>query len=449
MDAGGRFIPDFVPGVSWLFNWQAVRGAQMDTDTTSIYLHDRWAYNRHWTFDLGARYERVRSNATGDIVGADTDTWVPRLAASYDIRGDGRFVAQASYAHYAGKYSEAQFTSNTDVGNPSLVWYGYTGPSGQGLDFAPGFDPANYSDILFGSFATANVFFEDGLSSALNKEFTLSFGSEIGRRGYGKVTFVRRRTSDIIDDFIDTTTGATEVIRDGVNFGMFDNIVYRNAPDDLFREYRALVFQGRYRLTDRWVVEGHWTVQLMNEGNTEGELSNQPGVPSFYGDYPEVFNATRHFPTGRVNDFQRSKIRLWTIYTLGLGKYGDVRPDRPVALQHRSNVQPGCNGRAAERSAVRDCRRRRISERAGRWRAGHFLREAGKRHVSRLRRRRFRRRLLDSRVENPEAVLQVRGAEHVQQPEDDRLRHDDYGRLGWAARQPRAAVELHEGTALW
>ena len=47
MDAQGRFIPDFVPGVSWLFNWQAARGARMDTDTTSIYLHDRWAYNRH------------------------------------------------------------------------------------------------------------------------------------------------------------------------------------------------------------------------------------------------------------------------------------------------------------------------------------------------------------------------------------------------------------------
>jgi hypothetical protein len=323
-DAQGRLIPDFVPGVSWLFNWQAERGAQMNTDTTSFYVHDRWAYNRHWTFDLGARYERVRSEATGDIVGADTDTLVPRLAASWDIAGDGRFVAQATYAHYAGKYSEAQFTSNTDVGNPSLIWYGYTGPAGQGLDFAPGLDPANYPEVLFGSFATANVSFEDGLSSALNKEFTVSFGSEIGTRGYGKATFVRRRTSSIIDDFIDTTTGTTEVIRNGVNFGTFDNIVYRNAPDDLFREYRALVLQGRYRLADRWVVEGHWTVQLKNEGNTEGELSNQPGVPSAYGDYPEVFNADRHFPTGRVDDFQRSKVRLWTIYTLGLGKIGEL-----------------------------------------------------------------------------------------------------------------------------
>ena len=347
MDAQGRFIPDFVPGVSWLFNWQAARGAQMDTDTNSIYLHDRWAYNRHLTLDLGARYERVCSEAIGEIVGADTDTWVPRLAASYD-RGDGRFVAQATYAHYAGKYSEAQFTSNTDVGNPSLVWYGYTGPAGQGLGFEPGFDPANYSDILFGSFATANVFFEDGLSSAVNKEFTVSFGSEIGKRGYGKATFVRRRTSDIIDDFIDTTTGATEVIRNGVNFGIFDNIVYRNAPDDLFREYRALVFQGRYRLSNRWLVEGHWTLQLKNDGNTEGELSNQPrralGVRRLSRGVQRDAPLPNR-PRGRLPALEGSAMddlhaRPWTVRR--------CRPHRSLALQHRPDLQPGRDGGAAD-----------------------------------------------------------------------------------------------------
>ena len=67
------------------------------------------------------RYEQVRSEATGNIIGADTDTMVPRLAATYDVKGNGRWVAQATYAHYAGKYSEAQFAGNSDVANPSLV----------------------------------------------------------------------------------------------------------------------------------------------------------------------------------------------------------------------------------------------------------------------------------------------------------------------------------------
>jgi hypothetical protein len=121
--SNGRIVPRFVPGTTLLYNWLATRGAEIDITTNSFYVHDRWAANRNLTLDLGVRYERVRSEATGDIVGVDTDTWVPRLGATYDVLGNGRWVLQATYAHYAGKYSEAQFASNTDVGNPSLVIY--------------------------------------------------------------------------------------------------------------------------------------------------------------------------------------------------------------------------------------------------------------------------------------------------------------------------------------
>ena len=54
-------------------------------------------------------------------------------------------------------------------------------------------------------------------------------------------------------------------------------------------------------------MAGHWTVQLQNDGDFEGEAANQPGSPSLYGDYPEVFTADRNFPIGRFDDFQRHK----------------------------------------------------------------------------------------------------------------------------------------------
>ena len=171
------------------------------------------------TLDLGARYERVRSEATGDIIGADTDTWVPRLGASYDLLGNGRWVVQGTYAHYAGKYGEAQFAGNTEVGNPSLVISPYIGPDGEGLDFAPGFDLANYGEPIFGSFPTANVRFDQGLHSAVNKEFTVSSGGEIWRRGYVKATYVQRRITGALEDFIDRTTGTTDIVRNGIDFG--------------------------------------------------------------------------------------------------------------------------------------------------------------------------------------------------------------------------------------
>ena len=319
----GTLTPIFEPGGAWLFNWIASRGAQIDIHTTSWYAQDRWALSRRLSLDLGVRYEKVRSETTDNIAGADTDTWVPRLAATWDVTGNGRWVAQATYGHYSGRYSEAQFATNTNVGNPSLAWWVYTGPPGSGLDFAPGLDPANYSELAYGSFPTENVFFAPGLSSAINKEFSLSLGTELGSRGYAKATYVRRKTDRILDDFTDQTTGKTTFEREGQTFTL-DNIVYKNASDDLFREYDALVLQGRYRLSSRWTAEAHYTNQLKNDGNFEGEAANQPGVPSIYGTNPEVFSAERNYPDGRLAGFQRHKLRVWTTYLLGIGRFGSL-----------------------------------------------------------------------------------------------------------------------------
>ncbi|HXE80623.1 MAG TPA: TonB-dependent receptor [Vicinamibacterales bacterium] len=358
-DDQGRIIPLFIPEGSWVFRWIAQRGAEIQIDTTSFYLQDRWAVHKRLTLDLGMRYEKVRSEATGDIIGADTDTWVPRLAATYDVRGDGTVLAQATYGHYSGRHGESFFASNTEVGNPSVVIWEYHGPEGQGLDFAPGTDLSNYPTVLFGSFGTANVFLEPGLSAPVAREFTLSIGSELGRRSYVKATYVQRKTTGFIDDYITADNGQTEVIREGINFGTLDNIVYRNAPDDLRREYRALVLQARHQLTDRWLVSGHYTAQLRNHGNYEGEAGNQPGVPTFYGDYPEATDVDRISPFGRLDEFQRHKLRLWTIYDLRLGAFGHA--DLSALWRYNSGLTYSL---AAEGVPVTDIQEQ-IAEQAG------------------------------------------------------------------------------------
>jgi hypothetical protein len=82
-------------------------------------------------------------------------------------------------------------------------------------------------------------------------------------------------------------------------------------------------FIGRYDLSRSLYLNGHYTVQLQNDGNFEGEATNQPANPSDLGDYPEVLTA-RSFPDGRLNDFQRSKVRLWAVYNQSLGRAGTV-----------------------------------------------------------------------------------------------------------------------------
>jgi hypothetical protein len=319
----GRVAPLFEPGTTLLYNWLATRGARIDITTNSFYAHDRWAAATNLTLDLGVRFERVRSEATGGIIGADTDTWVPRLGATYDLKGDGAWVLQATYAHYAGKYSESQFVANTDVANPSLVISPYIGPAGGGLDFAPAFDLANYGEPILGNFPTANVAFESGLHSPVTKEFTVSAGGEVWK-GFVKATYVQRKMTGIIEDYIDRSTGQTQVVRDGIDYGVYDNAVYRNADDSLYREYRAIVLQGRQRIGSRVLVDASYTAQLRNHGNVEGEAANQPGVPSLAGDYPEVFSAQRNFPFGRLAGYQQHKIRLLGTYQQPLGRFGSA-----------------------------------------------------------------------------------------------------------------------------
>jgi hypothetical protein len=204
----GRLIPMFIPGHTLVQNWLPVRGARIDIGTLSFYVHDRWMASRHFTLDLGVRYERVRGEATGDIVTVDTDTVVPRLGATYDVLGDGRFVVQSSYAHYAGKYSEAQFARTTNVGIPNSLTYIYDGPQGAGRTFAPGLDIGNYQ-LVGGSFPLQTVFFDDALRSPTTREFTFSVGGAIGADGYGRVISTRRDMTDFVESFITMDTGQT------------------------------------------------------------------------------------------------------------------------------------------------------------------------------------------------------------------------------------------------
>ena len=326
LDASGRLIPRFVPGTSRLQTWMPLRGSSIDVTTASLYVNDHWTAGTRFTFDLGARYERVRSNATGDISGADGNTLVPRLAAAYDLSADGRTVVQATYGHYAGKYNDVQFSRNSNVGNADRITGTYVGPAGEGREFAAGFDPVNYQTFT-GTFPTANVFFADDLQSPLTREFTIALGRELGRTGWARATYVARKATNFVEDFITVAEGRTTISRNGINLGAFDNAVYRNT-DLPTRSYQAVQFESAYRPLSNLSLSGHWTVQLENDGTFEGEAAGGPAQPSLIGDYPEIYVAARSFPDGHLDDFQRHKIRVWASYSLNLGRFGglDIAP---------------------------------------------------------------------------------------------------------------------------
>jgi len=327
VDAQGRFIPVFVPGESSIDFYPAVIGATLNIDNSSVYVQDHWTVNGKISADIGARYEHVSAVSTGDITGPKTNRIVPRLGVSYDVMGNGDHVIHVTWGQYSGRYSETQVGGNSPVGNPADIFSIYQGPAGQGINFAPGLNVANYpvnGDNASVTVPLANVFVDPNTKSALTSEFTASYGVNIQKgRGYGEVAYIHRTVGSIIEDFITRQTGVTDVVSNGIDAGVVTNHLFQNT-DIAHREYDGMVFQGRYAPTQRWSFNGQFTLELRNNGNYEGEATNNPGVTSRIGDYPEIFPAAQFYPDGRLNNFERGRLRAWSIYNVGLGRAGDL-----------------------------------------------------------------------------------------------------------------------------
>lgn len=325
---GGLPVPHFVPGETYLENYIATRGATMNINNNSAFVQDKWAINDRLSADLGVRFEQVKVVSTGNILSVNTNPrFVPRLGLSYDVQGSGSNVIHVTYGQYSGRYSEAQVGGNSPVGSPATVSRFYTGPECTGYGCAAGFNLANYpvtaANIERVEVPLANVFVDQKLTTPLTHEFTTTYGRTLGGRGYAEASWIWRRTTGMVEDYTTIADGSTNVVISGISAGTFSNVVYRNNPD-AWREYSAAVFSSRYRLADRLTLNGNYTLQLRNHGNYEGEGTNTPGSVSIIGDYPEAFSEARHYPEGRLQNFQRHKLRAWAIYDLDMGRAGDV-----------------------------------------------------------------------------------------------------------------------------
>jgi hypothetical protein len=359
LDANGHLVPSFVPLTAATANdgsftgiglWLATRGSKIDITTNSLFLNDRWNLNEHWMFNIGGRYEKVKSEATGNIVAVDSSAFTPRLGASFDPIGNGKYKFDVTYAQYAGRYNPALVGANSDVGNPALLYGYYTGPAGNGRDFAPGFDPHNYT-FFYANVPTANVIVANGLHSPVNNEITFSAGAALPKNGWAKATFTDRRLKHVIEDFVNINNGCSEVVEQGTDYGCFDNILYRNSSGPQ-RHYQAVSLQSHYDFTRNWGVEGNWTHQFKNDGNYEGEAGQAIGTSPF-GDRPEV-QSPRELPTGHLSQYEANRVRLWTTYNFDFHRFGNLttgllyRYDSPLTFSYVATVARSAQSKALD-----------------------------------------------------------------------------------------------------
>ena len=356
LDSSGHLIPVFqpcdgsTPDCTLNALYLATRGAKLDITTDSFFINDRWTLNQNFSFNLGGRYERTKSRSTGQVSPPiNTSNVVPRLGASYDPLANGKFKFDVTYAGYVGRYAPTLTGANSVVGNPAGLYGYYVGPVGSGKNFAPGFDPKNY--VIYGAnVPTANIFVDPKMHAPIVKEWTASFGTALTPKSWLKATVTDRKYTDFVQAFVTLATGSTDVVLNGTDAGVFDNILYANSNLPK-RHYQASELQAHYDVFRNWSVEGNWTHQFKNNGNYEGESGQSIGTAAL-GQRPEMTDP-REFPTGRLAQYEANRVRLWTIYNFGLGRLGDLstgfvyRYDSPLTFSYSATVNRSAQSKAA------------------------------------------------------------------------------------------------------
>ncbi len=79
-------------------------------ENTTLYGRDRFTAGDHWTFNAGLRFSQQENlNDVGHKV-VDNDTFEPRLAVSYDVKGDSSMLFSVNVGRYYSQLNQ-QFTN--------------------------------------------------------------------------------------------------------------------------------------------------------------------------------------------------------------------------------------------------------------------------------------------------------------------------------------------------
>jgi len=334
-EANGTFRPIISEGdvLQWVPINQLSKGS--DFITKSFYLNDKWDLNGRWSFNIGLRYDmNDGTDSAGKAISDDTNV-SPRLGVTYDILGNGRFRANASYSKYVSRIQEG-VGGGAGAGNPSYFQYLYDGPQiggiGSGLDsfgvleelFKWFLSPAiggtnNTSNLVAVTIPGLNTRLDGTLQSPNVDEFTVGFGAQVGGNGFLRLDYVDKTWND----FYTVTTVPHDQIENPILTGEFLDMKTTENTNDLERTYQALQLQGSYRLPHRVNLGLSYTYSE-SKGNEVGETAGSGPVASAPTSYREYKAFAQNNPIGFLVNYQTHRARLWVAYDQPLGAFGNL-----------------------------------------------------------------------------------------------------------------------------
>lgn len=318
--------------------WDPVPSLSKTSDfaVRSFFVNDKWELNKHWSFNIGARYDNAFGKNQAGVKTVDDSAISPRLAATFDPSGTGRHRFSATYGRYVAKVEQGPADLTAPAGRYSYYLFDYNGPA-----INPRGTPVNQivpiPEVIRQIFAwfesvggTGNgslltrvsipgytTRFEKSLNSPWMDEITVGYGLALSNRTYVRVDYIDRNWGDFYALRRTLETGkATDP--SGL---VVDQGVIENSESGLERDYRAFQLQGNYRPLDKLTIGGNYTWSELR-GNIEGETSGGATVLTSNPDRPEYTGFEQNHPVGDLSPDMRHRGNVW------------VRLDVPTAFGH-------------------------------------------------------------------------------------------------------------------
>ncbi len=225
-DTPDRTIYPVIDGSSYIqYTPLVAPSVGSDIRTYSLFANDQWRFNTRLSFNIGFRYDRNNSKDQGGVQVLTDSQWSPRLGLSWDIAGNGKWIANAGYARYVMGVNGAVVDAGSSGGRTASYSWTYTGPKINATCAAP--NCQKIADVLPQVFAWFNtigginntnyrsapsipgvtIHVSDNTTAPSSNEFTAGVAHGLGARGTVRVDYVYRNYNDIYGSYIDMTTG--------------------------------------------------------------------------------------------------------------------------------------------------------------------------------------------------------------------------------------------------
>jgi hypothetical protein len=306
-----------------------------DIKTKSLFFNDKWDLNANFSFNIGGRYDKTEGVDSQGNPTADDSQFSPRLGATYDVAGNGRFKINASYGKYVGRLAETVSGAGSAAGEPWGIYYYYDGPDITGTSdqvvrgVIDWFNAHGGTDYSHWTGANDVVLSIGGVSTKLAgklkapgvDEWTIGGGVQLTPNAYFRADYINREWNNYYGSTTNQTTGT---VIEPITGAPSDLTLVTNT-DLLERSYRAVQLTANSRFFNRLNVGGNYTYSTL-KGNAEGENTGSGPISEggWVLQYPEYQGFAQNRPTGYLLGDQRHKLRAWAAMDFPLGPVGTL-----------------------------------------------------------------------------------------------------------------------------